>query len=60
MDEGLAYMQERVGGSGGGIALTPSGDIGISYLTKGMSWAYVRGPDIHYGIYKGEDNTVSL
>ena len=53
-------MQERVGGSGGGIALTPSGDIGISYLTKGMSWAYVKGQDIHYGIYRGEDNAVVL
>ncbi|KAI0209851.1 Isoaspartyl peptidase/L-asparaginase [Lamellibrachia satsuma] len=60
VEEGLSYMQERVGGSGGAIALTSRGDIGISFLSEGMSWAYVNGPQIHYGIYKGEDKTTFL
>ena len=60
VEEGLSYMQERVRGSGGAIALTSRGDIGISFLSEGMSWAYVSGPQIHYGIYKGEDKSTFL
>ncbi|KAK2172736.1 hypothetical protein NP493_935g00085 [Ridgeia piscesae] len=60
VEEGLSYLQDRVGGSGGAIVLTPQGDIGISFVSKGMSWAYVNSPQIHYGIYHGEDNTEAV
>lgn len=38
-DKALAYMQQRVGGHGGCIALSPQGDVGISFTTKRMCWA---------------------
>ena len=40
-ESALAYMQERVSGQGGCIALSPQGDVGIAFSTKRMCWAHV-------------------
>ena len=40
-ENALAFMQHRVNGHGGCIALSPSGDVGISFTTKRMCWARV-------------------
>ena len=37
----LGYMQRRVHGQGGCIALSPQGDVGIAFSTKRMCWARV-------------------
>ena len=55
LDESLSYMEKRVGGFGGAVAISNHGDIGVSFTTDGMSWAYVKDRQLHYGIYQGED-----
>ncbi len=49
-DKALAYMSERVDGTGGVIALDPKGNIGHSHTTKRMVWASARNGKIDSGI----------
>ncbi|KAK6639581.1 hypothetical protein RUM43_007854 [Polyplax serrata] len=42
-DEALEYMGNMVGDAAGAIAVSCSGDIGISFITKRMAWAYKKG-----------------
>lgn len=42
-DEALEYMGNTVGDAAGAIAVSCSGDIGISFITKRMAWAYKKG-----------------
>lgn len=49
-DKALAYMSERVDGSGGVIALDSKGNIGHSHTTKHMVWASARNRKIESGI----------
>ncbi len=53
----INMMQERVGGTGGAIALNTKGDIGIYFNTKGMSWCSIKHGELAYGIYQGEKHT---
>ncbi|XP_004520081.1 probable isoaspartyl peptidase/L-asparaginase CG7860 isoform X1 [Ceratitis capitata] len=47
-------MTERLGGTGGAITIGPKGDIGISWTSKRMAWAYVRDNEFIYGIDHGK------
>ena len=49
-DRALAYMSQRVSGSGGVVALDTHGNIGHSYTTKRMVWASARNGRIESGI----------
>jgi beta-aspartyl-peptidase (threonine type) len=49
-DKALAYMSQRVGGSGGVVALDTNGNVGHSYTTKRMVWASARNGKIESGI----------
>ena len=54
-DKGISEMTNRVHGSGGAIVISPSGDIGYSYSTERMAWAYVKNDQLHYGLDPGDD-----
>ena len=60
VEKGLSYTLERTRGCGGAIAVTPSGDVGVSFNTQGMSWASVKEGKVHCGIYTGEDKQEPL
>jgi len=49
-DKALAYMSQRVDGTGGVIALDPKGNVGHSHTTKRMVWASARDGKIESGI----------
>ncbi len=49
-DKALAYMSERVDGSGGVIALDSKGNVGHSHTTKKMVWASARNGKIDSGL----------
>ncbi|MCX6648632.1 MAG: isoaspartyl peptidase/L-asparaginase [Candidatus Bathyarchaeota archaeon] len=49
-DKALAYMEERVAGTGGVIALDSKGNVGHSFTTKRMVWATARSGKIESGI----------
>lgn len=54
-EKALSYMEQRVGGIGGAIALSKKGDIGYYWTSKRMAWAYVKGHELHSGIDKNDD-----
>jgi beta-aspartyl-peptidase (threonine type) len=49
-DKALAYMKNRVAGTGGVIALDAKGNVGHSFTTKRMVWATAKGGRIESGI----------
>jgi beta-aspartyl-peptidase (threonine type) len=49
-DKALAYMKNRVNGTGGVIALDAKGNIGHSFTTKRMVWATAKNGKIESGI----------
>ena len=55
----LDEMVEKVGGEGGAICLSKSGEIGIEWNTKRMSWAYVKSHElvIHLGCHRDQHLT---
>ena len=48
-------MANKVGGDGGAISISASGEIGIGWNSNQMAWAYGREGSLHYGVNKGED-----
>lgn len=42
-------------GTGGVIGIDSNGQIGISFTSQRMAWAYQRGTKMHYGIKKKDD-----
>lgn len=38
----------------GAITLSKTGEVGIGFTSRRMSWAYRKGNEIHYGIEKGQ------
>ncbi|XP_075603566.1 isoaspartyl peptidase/L-asparaginase isoform X2 [Balearica regulorum gibbericeps] len=56
-DTALDYMKTRVGGLGGVIVVSNSGEWAARFSTKQMSWATVKDDQLHYGIYAGERDT---
>ncbi|XP_025072752.1 isoaspartyl peptidase/L-asparaginase isoform X2 [Alligator sinensis] len=59
-DTALNCMKTRVGGLGGVIVVSNSGDWAARFSTKQMSWATVKDDQLYYGIYTGERLTKSF
>uniref|UniRef100_A0A7M4F2X8 Isoaspartyl peptidase/L-asparaginase n=1 Tax=Crocodylus porosus TaxID=8502 RepID=A0A7M4F2X8_CROPO len=59
-DTALNCMKTRVGGLGGVIVVSSSGDWAARFSTKQMSWATVKDDQLYYGIYTGERLTKSF
>ncbi|KFV68256.1 Isoaspartyl peptidase/L-asparaginase, partial [Dryobates pubescens] len=59
-DTALDYMKTRVGGLGGVIVVSSSGEWAARFSTKQMSWATVKDDQLHFGIYAGERHTKSV
>lgn len=51
---GCEGMTKRVGKTAGAITVSNKGDIGISFTSKRMAWAYQVDDEIHYGIDPGQ------
>lgn len=47
-------MTKRVGKTAGAITLSNRGDVGVSFTSRRMAWAYQLGNEIHYGIEPGQ------
>ena len=47
-------MKERFPGDGGTIAIDKKGNVGISFTSNRMAWAYQKENTIYYGINKGD------
>ena len=41
IDEGLSFMKKKIGGTGGLILITPSGEIAKGFTTRRMAWASI-------------------
>ncbi|XP_055615080.1 isoaspartyl peptidase/L-asparaginase-like [Toxorhynchites rutilus septentrionalis] len=52
--EALDAMTKRLNGTAGIIALDKEGNIGITFNSEQMSWAYQRGNTLAFGVRKGE------
>jgi beta-aspartyl-peptidase (threonine type) len=52
--EGLAYMQARVGGSGGLVVVDRTGGWAAEFTTQRMPWAVVSGEGEWHGFLPGE------
>ncbi|XP_042321173.1 isoaspartyl peptidase/L-asparaginase isoform X2 [Sceloporus undulatus] len=59
-DVALNYMKTRVGGLGGVIVVSSSGDWAARFSTKQMAWATVKDDQLQSGIFTGEKNTQSI
>lgn len=47
-------MTSRLKNTAGAITLSKTGDVGISFSSKRMAWAYIKSKKIFYGIEKNE------
>lgn len=47
-------MTNRVGKTAGAITLSNRGDVGVSFTSRRMAWAYQIDNEIHYGIEQGQ------
>ena len=48
-------MTAKVGGDGGGVAISKDGEIGVEWNSERMGWAYAKEGKIHSGVNRGED-----
>lgn len=46
----IGRLAERVGGTGGVLAATPDGEIGLAHNTPHMAWAAVQAGDVRSGV----------
>lgn len=49
-ERALEYMEQRVGGAGGVIAINNTGEIGKHFTTERMPWATISEETLEYGI----------
>lgn len=54
-NETLEKMTKRLKNTAGAITLSKNGDIGIGFTSRRMSWGYIKGNQLHYGIEQGQD-----
>lgn len=59
-DAALNFMKTRVGGLGGVIVISRSGDWAARFSTNQMSWATVEDDQLQCGIYAGERHRQSV
>ena len=48
-------MKAKLNSVGGAIVLDKYGNVGKYWSAQGMSWAYMRNGELHYGLLEGED-----
>ena len=48
-------MLDDFKGTGGLIGIDSNGQLGITFTSQRMAWAYQRGSQLHYGIKKKDD-----
>lgn len=51
---GCQGMTKRVGKTAGAITVSNKGEIGVSFTSNRMAWAYQVNDEIHYGIEPGQ------
>ncbi len=54
-DNSLRLMTDRLNETAGVIALDKNGNVGISFTSEMMAWAYQRDNKVRYGIKPGDD-----
>lgn len=54
IQDGLSYMESRIVGFGGAIAVSRKGEVAAHFSTPRMPWAYVREGKLHYGMHPGQ------
>ncbi|XP_066465615.1 isoaspartyl peptidase/L-asparaginase [Tiliqua scincoides] len=59
-DAALNFMKTRVGGLGGVIVISSSGDWAARFSTKQMSWATVKDDELLCGVHAGERHRQSV
>lgn len=47
-------MTARLTGTGGAITIDKKGNVGISFTSERMAWAYQKSDKLFYGIEKGD------
>lgn len=50
----VSGMTTRLNNTAGAITLSKTGEVGVHFSSKRMSWAYVKDSKIFYGIEQGE------
>nr|AEE61641.1 unknown [Dendroctonus ponderosae] len=53
-NETLNQMTLKLKHTAGAITLSKTGEVGIGFTSEGMSWAYRKKSELHYGIEKGQ------
>ncbi|KAF6207483.1 hypothetical protein GE061_015929 [Apolygus lucorum] len=53
-------MTARTKKTAGAITLSKLGDVGISFSSKRMAWAFVKDGELHYGIEQGQHEVEKL
>lgn len=53
-ERALSYMSDRVQGTGGAISLSRTGEVGLSFTSMRMAWAWAKGEELHHGLEPGE------
>jgi len=46
----LNRMTEKLDNTAGAITISKDGEVGIAFTTRRMSWAYIKGGKLHFGI----------
>ncbi|XP_041467625.1 isoaspartyl peptidase/L-asparaginase-like isoform X2 [Lytechinus variegatus] len=54
-DKAIAFMSKRVGGVGGAIVVSSSGQLAKSFNSERMAWAFASNNSVRYGIDPGDD-----
>ncbi|XP_064600518.1 isoaspartyl peptidase/L-asparaginase-like isoform X2 [Liolophura sinensis] len=55
LESALEFMTSRVKGSGGGVAVSKDGQVGLHFTTQRMAWAWLKQNQLHYGLDHQED-----
>ncbi|KAK4883131.1 hypothetical protein RN001_006450 [Aquatica leii] len=56
----IKKMTERLKNTAGAITISNKGDVGVSFSTNRMSWAYIKNNELHYGIDHNQDDVDPL
>lgn len=53
-ESNVEMMHLVLGGVGGAISVSNTGEVGIAFTTNRMPWAYQTGDELHFGLEPGE------
>lgn len=48
--KGVNDMTAKVGNTAGAIAISHNGEVGVGFSSNRMSWAYIKGNEVHFGV----------